>query len=103
MKDSTARLAARLARETGRVHPLDWVEVYESHTPYEWLVQECLAIVDPWGDDRDDMRAAINTMAALPAGDYDRDEVRDALVAYLKINEREQVLGPDAIRAAIEG
>lgn len=84
------RLAARLARATGRVHPQDWLTLYESHTPFEWQLQEVLAVVDPWGDDRDDLRAAVNTMVALPVGeDVDRGEVMDALTGYLKINATE--------------
>lgn len=81
---------------------MEWVEVYESHTPYEWALQQCLEIVDPWGDDREDLRAAINTMAVMPAGDYDRSEAMAALVGYLKINEREEIAGPNKMRALIE-
>lgn len=99
----TARLAARLARAAGLVHPMDWVAIYESHTPYEWLVQQCLAVVDPWGDDRDDLRAAVNTMATFPAGDFDRNEFMQSLRAYLKIHEQpEQAVGPAAMRMMLE-
>lgn len=82
---------------------MDWVEVYESHTPYEWLVQQVLAVVDPWGDDRDDLRAAVNTMAAIPAGDFDRNEFRESLRSYLKINEQpEESVGPAGLRMMLE-
>lgn len=64
---------------------MEWVEVYESHTPYEWLVQQVLAALDPWGDDRADMRAANNTLATL-TGEFDREEMFDQLQHYLKIN-----------------
>ena len=96
-------MAARLAREMGRVHPKDWVEVYESHTPYEWLLQKCLAVVDPWGDERADLRAAVHTMARTPSGDFDRNEMMDSLIGYLKINERQAVsLSPAQLRAMVE-
>lgn len=79
------------------IYPQDWLTVYESHTPYEWLVQTALAIVDPWGDDRADMRAAINTMAVLP-GDEGREETAAALTGYLKINEDEEDVDPAVMR-----
>jgi len=65
---------------------MHWVEVYESHTPYEWLVQQVLAAVDPWGDERADIRAAHNTQWAT-AGEFDRQEAFDQLRNYLKIND----------------
>ena len=95
------RLAARLARAAGRVHPMDWVELYESHTTTEWLVQMGIGIVDPWGDDRADLRAAHNTLAV--ASSEDPQCLFNALRGYLKINERTQVVGPAAMRRLIEG
>ena len=65
---------------------MDWVEVYESHTPYEWRVQQILAVIDPWGDDRADLRAAHTTLWSTP-GEFDRDEAFDQLRNYLAINE----------------
>ena len=83
---------------------MDWVEVYESHTPYEWLMQKILAVVDPWGDDRADLRAAVNTMPGLDTGDADRSEIMQSLIGYLKINERqEQDAGPAGVRMMLEG
>jgi len=75
--------------------------VYESHTPYEWLVQRCLMIVDPWGDDRDDLRAAINTVASTPT--QDAGELQDVLIGYVKINEQSKQAGPAQMRAMLEG
>lgn len=95
-------MAARLARAMGRVHPMDWVEVYESHTPYEWLLQKCLAVVDPWGDERADLREAVHTMSKTPSGEFDRQEMMDSLIGYLKINERQAVsAGPSQVRAML--
>ena len=61
-----------------------------------------LTVVDPWGDDRDDMRAALNTIAAIPSG-VDKSEVMSALVGYLKINAVNDTAGPAQMRAALEG
>lgn len=66
-------------------------------------MQQCLDIVDPWGDDRDDLRAAINTMAVLPTTDGNaRQETMAALLRYLKINQHDEIAGPNQVRAFIE-
>lgn len=94
-------MAARLARASGRVHPKEWVEIYESHTPYEWLMQRTLAAVDPWGDDRDDLRAALNTLANYP-GTGDKQELLQALLGYIEINKAAEHVGPADMRRALE-
>ena len=43
-------------------------------------------MIDPWGDDRADLRAAHNTLWSTP-GDFDRQEAFDQLRNYLAINE----------------
>lgn len=92
-------MAARLARAEGDVHPLAWVRLYDSHTPYEWKVQRALAIVDPWGDDRADRRAALNTLASHPI----EEETAQMLKGCgLKINEQEEEAGPEQIRQLLE-
>lgn len=60
-----------------------------------------LAVVDPWGDERDDLRAALNTLATIP-GAANHNEVMSALVGYLKINEVKDTVGPAQMRAALE-
>lgn len=66
-------------------------------------MQQCLDIVDPWGDDRDDLRAAINTMAVLPTTNGNaRQETMTALLGYLKINQQDEIAGPNQVRAFIE-
>ena len=75
--------------------------MFESHTPYEWKVQRALMIVDPWGDERADMRAAYNTLATSPVADED-GEMLAALLGYLKINERDTNAGPADMRRAME-
>ena len=76
-----------------------WVEIYESHTHYEWRVQKALSIVDPWGDDRADQRAYVNTLAAL---DPSEESLESARQCGLKINEHEEEAGPAQIRALLE-
>ncbi|MEI8016870.1 MAG: hypothetical protein WCH39_01665 [Schlesneria sp.] len=95
MSDGDARLAARLARQAGLYHPKDWVKVYESHTPYEWLIQVALSKVDPWGDDRDDERAArmtanfiLSQMSSENAPDY--QTLVDGLKNYLPIHQPDE-------------
>lgn len=61
MLDGDIRLAAKLARAAGLIHPMDWVRVFESHNEYEWAMQIALNTVEPWGEDRADFRAAMNT------------------------------------------
>lgn len=104
--DGTLRLAARLARQAGLIHPRDWVAVYESHSPYEWALQEVLARVEPWGDERADLRQAVSTAALLLNGVDVSEEERGAAVIglanYLKINEPEQeVVSAATMRKAL--
>jgi hypothetical protein len=100
-RDPTLLLAARLARAAGRVHPSDWIKVYESHTPYEWMVQVCLArIVDPWGDDRADWRAAINTVNSIPLSeDDDPQKIFSGLRNYITPDEENSLYDEDALAA----
>lgn len=56
--------------------------------------------VDPWGDDRADIRSAFNT-AALAQG-ADVEELITHLVGYLPVNKREDTVGPAAMRKALE-
>lgn len=95
MADADIRLAARLARAAGRIHPTDWIEVYESHNSYEWALQIALSVVDPWGDDRDDLRHAVNTaqrVASQAAESQEAvfDAVVDAMTKYLKIHRPDE-------------
>lgn len=61
-RDRETLFAATLARSVGR---LDWWNIKEEHTPYQWRCQMALYAVDPWGDTRDDMRAAMNTANSI--------------------------------------
>ncbi len=90
MADGTARLAARLARQMGKVHPRDWVEVYESHTPFEWALQLALERIEPWGDERADLRMGF-AVARLwlkdreSVSDDDVEAVAREFASYLQV------------------
>lgn len=74
--------------------------MYESHTPYEWMVQVCLAAVDPRGDDRADLRAAFNTVKAMKIEDeaVARD-VFNSLRDYVTTDDENQLYDEDALAA----
>lgn len=46
---------------------LDWLNVYLDMSPAEWAVHQAAASVDPWGEHRDDTRAALNSIAVMSA------------------------------------
>lgn len=105
MSDADARLARKLASVVGR---LDWWNVYEEHTPYEWAWQVAAWNVEPLGDDRDDMRMAVatanlmNMQAAKPISQEQFAELLNSLRGYLRVNQvEERVVGPgEAARLA---
>ena len=56
--------------------------------------------VEPWGDDRADLRAAVNTSAVVSATAEvkDHDELMRALLGYIKVNSpAENALGPESL------
>lgn len=94
------RLAARLARAMNQTHPQAWIDVYESHNPYEWMVQKCLAAVDPWGDERADLRAAYNTVYAMKLPDEaDAQAAFDNLREYVTTDDENDLYDEDALAA----
>lgn len=90
MRDGEARFAADLARSVGR---LDWWNIKAEHTPYEWACQIAMYQVNPFGDRRADMRAAVNTtnqIIASSAAKIPSEDVQTLFLAirdYLKCNE----------------
>jgi hypothetical protein len=87
-----------LARAAGKVLPLDWVEVYEAHTPSEWAHQVALSIVDPWGDDRGDMRMKAHALAVITPCEETIENLD-----YLALHEQSEPVGPATMRKVIEG
>lgn len=80
--------ARRLARSVGR---LDWWNVYDEHTDYQWACQVAAEQVDPTGDARADLRAAHCTanlmamQASEPIQPEEFSEMCQALAAYLAV------------------
>lgn len=64
-------------------------------------MQRTLATVDPWGDDRDDLRAALNTLANH-MGSGDKQELLRALLGYIEINKAAEHVGPADMRKVLE-
>lgn len=75
---------------------MEWVKVYESHNEYEWRMQIALCQVEPWGDDRDDMRAAVNTSrivashASEPLDESQLTKLIHDTRTYLKIHHPDE-------------
>ena len=106
MTDDTARFAAKLARSVGR---LDFWNVYAEHTPHQWKVQQILYSIEPFGEDRADLRTAVATArliamnASEPISDAEYKQEVDNIRFYLKVNQpKEDVLSP-AQAAALLG
>lgn len=101
------RLAARLARQEGKTHPKEWVDVYDSHNAFEWAVQMVLSKVEPWGDERADIREARNAAHIIASnggceGEDGFKELVKALREYLLCQqEPEPVVGARALRQAL--
>lgn len=90
MRDGEARFAADLARSVGR---FDWWNIKAEHTPYEWACQIAMYQVNPFGDRRADMRAAVgatNQIIATSAAKLPPEDVQALFVSirdYLRCNE----------------
>lgn len=64
-------------------------------------MQLILSYVDPWGDDRADLRAAINSLATGQwSEDADRKEIFKSLKSYLGFDEEpdEIEFNPEALK-----
>lgn len=103
MHDDEAKLCWRLAGT--RRH--DWWNVRKEHTPFQWACQIARSIVEPWGDERADLRAAQNTTQIVVSNAWEKpdDDVIDAVFEglrfYLKSNApAEQILSPAQAAAA---
>lgn len=106
MTDWETRFAAKLAREVGR---LDFLNVYEEHTPYEWQVQQLLYQIEPFGEDRADLRSAVSTarmvatQAAEPLSDQQWEAEINNCRFYLEVNRPPEVVLTPAQAAAMHG
>ena len=77
---------AKVARSVGR---LDFWNVYAEMTPYEIAITQGLWNLEPWGDDRADLRDAVNT--AVQSGVND-DEAFNSLNNYLPVKLEDTVV-----------
>lgn len=87
-----------MARSVGR---LDFWNVFGEMTPYEIAVTHALWMLEPWGDDRADLRAAVNTLAASATKDTDTKEAMESLTGYLKVQSddlAEEITPEDAVK-----
>ena len=94
MKDEYVRFLIRLARSYQRP---DWLEFTNALTRYELSVFEALETVEPYGEDRSDLRQAVNTariVASLSSGEIDSgdyDKLVEGLRHYLKCNSEDLI------------
>lgn len=70
---------------------MDWVRIWESHNEYEWTLQRVLMAIEPWGEARADLRAAVNTAQVVVSNSSEASsgavgELVDQLSHYLKIH-----------------
>lgn len=64
------------------------------------MVQVCLAAVDPWGDERADLRAAVHTLNLMPLSeDADVDAIFERLRNYVTTDEENDIYDEDALAA----
>lgn len=71
---------------------MDWVDVFGEHTPFEWQLQVARSIVDPWGEDRADTRAQLNTsqlLAHQSQNESMRESVADMVRSYYSTDDDE--------------
>lgn len=88
---------AKAARSVGR---LDWWNLFAGMTPYEIAHTQALWGLEPWGDDRADLRAAINTVAAAGVPGEKIGEAVAELSSYLPIMQDDatrEVTGDEAV------
>ncbi len=83
------------------------MEVYDSHNSFEWAVQVVLSKVDPWGDERTDIRDARNVAHIVASnGGCEGEDGFKSLVKELRNyllyqQEKEQAVGARALRQAL--
>jgi hypothetical protein len=65
------------------------------------MIQECLAAVDPWGDDRADIRAAWNTVHEMIGFEENEtpSEMFETLRGYVTTDDDNELYDEDALAA----
>lgn len=84
---------------------MDWWRIKGEHTPQEWRLQKAMFIADPWGEARDDLRAAIQTRRIVStSGTPSKCEGDDYeyLRFYLKHNQAQpEFVSPEELKRIV--
>ena len=87
----------KLARSVGRI---DFWNLHQELTPYQLAVHRAAADIEPFGEDRADIRTAMNTilqmqaMSAKPISEVAIREIMSLAANYLDVNRPpEKVVG----------
>jgi hypothetical protein len=81
----------RLARHEGKTHPEAWVEIFDSHTRYEWELQIAMDTIEPVGDRRDDLRMGWLAAVIIASNSTEKKTPREmenialSFASYLRI------------------
>lgn len=64
------------------------------------MLQVCLYYVDPWGDERADLRDAVNGTRSMPGGDEaERQADFEARREYIRFDDGNELYDEDALAA----
>jgi len=85
----------RLARHEGKTHPRAWVEVFDSHTLYEWQLQVALDELEPLGDKRDDLRIGWLAAVFLAANSTEKKSPRELENIARSFAQYMRIMNPD--------
>jgi len=92
----------RLARSEGRL--TKWRELAAELTPRDLAELQAYYLVEPWGPERDDLRAAMNTLTLTGAwtelSEQAREEIVRHLTSYTGDAPAERPASPNAMAAA---
>lgn len=89
----------------------DWWNVYLEHSAPEWACQVAAMCAVPTGDERDDIRAALNTIAGMSAmaklSAEDSQKLMRTLTEYIKpqgrSQEGEKIMTPRMLKSLMGG
>lgn len=95
MNDGEAMFLRKLAFAVGR---LDFWNLTKELTPFQMAIHRAAWAIEPMGEDRADLREAVNTMANSPVK-LTKDQVHNhlkVLTEYLPVHNRpEEVMTPE--------
>lgn len=88
MNDWQARFLAKVAFAAGRV---DFWNLENELTPSELVALQVLYSIEPWGEDRADLRAAVNTTVSAGVAQDAIENAIAGLTGYLEVNRQDQI------------